>query len=285
MTSYRPRRSVLYVPATNQKAMSKTETLPTDAIIFDLEDAVPPHAKTDARQALVQFFERNAASTKERVIRINAPSTAWYAGDLAAGIHCKPDAVLLPKVNRAEDLLAIRHAIDASGTTDIAIWAMIETPLGVVNIREIATLGADPSTKLQCFVAGTNDLAKETGLSVATGRAAMMTWLAPVVVHAKAFGIDMIDGVYNNFHNVEGFVAECEQAVGLGFDGKTLIHPSQIEPVNRCFSPTQEAVAEARKIIAAFAEPENAGKGVITVDGKMTERLHAQMAKRLLSRL
>jgi citrate lyase subunit beta / citryl-CoA lyase len=284
MTSCSPRRSVLYVPAANQKAMTKTATLAADAIIFDLEDAVAPHAKTEARQALVTFFEQNSVSAKERIIRINAASTAWCAEDLATAIRCKPDAVLVPKVNTAEDLLAIRRTIDASGMTNIAIWAMVETPLGVINIREIAALGADPSIKLQCFIAGTNDLAKEAGLSLATGRAAMMTWLAPVVVHAKAFGIDIIDGVYNDFRNAEGFVAECEQAVSLGFDGKTLIHPDQIEPANQSFAPSPEAIAVARKIIAAFAEPENAGKGVITVDGKMTERLHAEMAERLLSR-
>jgi citrate lyase subunit beta/citryl-CoA lyase len=281
----RPRRSVLYVPAANRKAMAKTETLAADCIIFDLEDAVAPEAKSDARQALIDFFGQNSSSTHERIIRINAASTDWHAGDLAAAIRCRPDAILVPKVDDAETLRSVRLSLDAADARNIALWAMIETPLGIVNIREIASLGGDPAIKLQCFIAGTNDLAKETGLSLATGRPAMMNWLAPAIIHAKAFGVDMVDGVYNDFHDTDGFVAECQRAVRFGFDGKTLIHPSQIEPANRSFSPSPEAIAEARKIIAAFAEPENAGKGVIPIDGRMTERLHAEMAERLLSRV
>lgn len=284
MTQSVPRRSVLYVPAANRKAMDKAVTLSADAVIFDLEDAVAPEAKDEARQLLAEHFAAAPRTNRERVIRVNAATTSFGSGDVALAARCRPQAVLLPKVERAADLRALRQALDAAGAGDVALWAMIETPLGIVNIGEIAALGSDPAIRLQCFVAGTNDLAKETGLSLALGRPAMTAWLAPVVLHAKAHGIGMLDGVYNDFRDIDGFAAECAAAVALGFDGKTLIHPSQIEPANAAFSPGEAEIAEARAVVAAFAAPENAGKGVLTVNGRMTERLHAEMAARLLAR-
>jgi citrate lyase subunit beta/citryl-CoA lyase len=282
MKQARARRSVLYVPAANAKAMAKAGSLNCDAIIFDLEDAVSPSAKSDARAGLKVHFADQPASSKERVIRINAMATAWGEDDLAAAIACGPDAVLLPKVEHAEPLLAVRAALDAAGAHAIRLWAMIETPLGIVNIREIAALGKPAG--LECLVAGTNDIAKESGLPLPDGRATMALWLSQVVIHARAFHIDIVDGVYNDFRDQDGFVAECREGALMGFDGKTLIHPSQIEPANLAFSPSAEALAEAREIVAAFRLPENARAGVLSLNGKMVERLHLEMAERILAK-
>jgi citrate lyase subunit beta/citryl-CoA lyase len=281
MNDIRARRSVLYVPATNGKAMAKSGELAADAIIYDLEDSVAPSAKAEARAALVAYFGSNPGSGKERVIRVNGSATEWGAADLQAAIACRPDAVLFPKVETAGQLVAARAALDASAVK-IGLWAMIETPLGLVNIREIAALARQPGVRLDCFVAGTNDIAKETGLKIPEGRATMLLWLAQVILHAKAFGIDVIDGVYNDFRDIDGFNAECRQAVRMGFDGKTLIHPGQIEPANLAFSPDAATIEDARAIIDAFAQPENAGKGVLSINGRMVELLHADMAKRVL---
>ncbi len=284
MKPARPRRSVLYVPAVNAKAQAKAETLACDAVIFDLEDAVAPAAKADARTTLKRHFAENPIAAKERVIRINSSATLWGADDLATAIVCRPDAVLLPKVETAAQLLAVRAALDAAGSASVRLWAMVETPLGIVNIREIAALGARSSVGLECLVAGTNDIAKETGLAIPDGRATMMLWLAQVVIHARAFGVDIVDGVYNDFRDLDGFAAECRQAALMGFDGKTLIHPTQVEAANAAFSPSAAAVEEARAIIAAFAVPENAGLGVLSLNGRMVERLHVEMARRTLAR-
>ena len=280
----RARRSVLYVPATNAKAMAKVEELACDSAIFDLEDAVAPGAKADAREALRAYFAANPASRKERVIRVNGAASEWGADDLAAAAAIRPDAVLLPKVEAAEQVLAARSALNQRGSSGVQLWAMIETPLGIVKIGEITALGARGDVGLTCLVAGTNDIAKETGLPIPGGRATMTLWLAQVVIHARAFGIDILDGVYNDFRDLDGFVAECHQATLTGFDGKTLIHPSQIAPANEAFSPSAAAIEEARAIVAAFSLPENAGEGVLSLNGKMVERLHLAMAQRTLSK-
>ncbi|WP_210496884.1 HpcH/HpaI aldolase/citrate lyase family protein [Microvirga antarctica] len=284
MKQARPRRSVLYVPAANAKAMAKVENLACDAVIFDLEDAVAPALKAEARTSLQSYFRERSHDPKERVIRINALASAWGAEDLAVAAASSPTAILLPKVETAEQVLAARSALDAAGATAVRLWAMIETPLGIVNIREIAALGAHESVGLECFVAGTNDIAKETGLSIPAGRATMVLWLAQVVIHARAFGIDILDGVYNDFRNQDGFLAECAQGAEMGFDGKTLIHPTQIEPANGAFSPSEAAIAEARAVVALFSAPENVREGVLTLNGKMVERLHADMARRTLAK-
>ncbi|MGO4705980.1 CoA ester lyase [Microvirga sp. 2MCAF38] len=284
MTQARARRSVLYVPATNERAMTKAESLACDAIIFDLEDAVAAPVKADARAALLAHFSANPTSTKERIIRVNAAATAWGAEDLAAASVCKPDAVLLPKVETAEQVLAVRTVLERSNASDTRLWAMIETPLGIVNIREIAALGAKPSIGLECLVAGTNDLAKETGLPLPEGRSIMMLWLASAIIHARAFELDILDGVYNDFNDADGFTAECRQGAIMGFDGKTLIHPKQIEAANAAFSPDAASIEEAHTIVAAFAAPENSQRGVLSLNGKMVERLHVEMAMRTLAK-
>lgn len=278
----RPRRSVLYVPAANAKAMLKAGTLSCDAIIFDLEDAVAPSAKPLARVQLEEHFVQQPSSARERVIRINGLSTEWWEDDLKAAIRCRPDALLLPKVETAQQIIGLRGLMDAAGGGSISIWAMCETPLGLVNIREITILGTQEEIGLACLIAGTNDLAKETGLDPAKGRQTMLSWLSQAVIHAKAVGIDVIDGVYNDFRNLEGLSLECRDAANRGFDGKTLIHPSQIDEANKAFAPSDAEIEYARYIVDAFETPENRDKGVISIDGKMVERLHAELAKRLL---
>lgn len=280
----RPRRSVLYVPAANTKAMDKTPTLGCDAIIFDLEDAVAPAAKTDARQALKAHFDAHPTSPKERVIRINGLTTAWGADDLAAAIACRPDALLLPKVDSADQLLGARAMLEAAGRPEIGLWAMIETPLGIVNIAKIAQLGRNDHVRLECLVVGSNDIARETGLPVAGSRPTIRFWLANLVIHARAYGVSIVDGVYNDFRDSEGFASECADGSQLGFDGKSLIHPLQIDPANTAFSPSAAALADARAIVEAFAAPHNAGQGILSINGKMVELLHLEMAKAVIAK-
>ncbi len=279
----RPRRSVLYMPGSNARAMEKARTLPADAVIFDLEDAVAPDAKAQARELIVQALKQGGFGRREVLVRINALDTAWWRDDLAVAA-AKPDAVLVPKISTPEQLREVaKHLVGVRAEADIRIWAMMETPLAMLNAREIAAAAREDGTRLAGFVMGTNDLAKDTRARLLPGRAPMLPWLMNCVAAARAFGIDILDGVYNDIGNAEGFAAECAQARDLGFDGKTLIHPQQIAPCNEAFSPTAEEVAWARKIIAAFDLPENAGKGVISVDGRMVERLHADMGRRTVA--
>ncbi len=281
--SHRRRRSVLYVPASNAKAMAKAGDLACDAIIYDLEDAVAPDAKAAARSALLEHFRNGAsAGRQERIIRINARGRMADDEDLDAASRCRPDSILLPKVERPEMLMEARRTLDAAGGAEIRLWAMVETPLGIVNLRDIAAAAA--SVGLDCLVAGVNDLAKDTGVPMPAGRSTIRHWLAAIVLHARAFGLDVIDGVYNDFRDIDRFVDECHEATAAGFDGKTLIHPSQIAPANAAFSPTPETLAEARAVIAAFDDPANAAEGVLVVNGRMVERLHADTARRLLTR-
>ena len=279
----RPRRSVLYMPGSNARAMEKARTLPADAVIFDLEDAVAPDAKAQARELIVQALKQGGFGRREVLVRINGLDTAWWRDDLTVAA-AKPDAVLVPKISTPEQLREVaKHLVGVSAEADIRIWAMMETPLAMLNAREIAAAAREDGTRLAGFVMGTNDLAKDTRARLLPGRAPMLPWLMNCVAAARAFGIDILDGVYNDIGNAEGFAAECAQARDLGFDGKTLIHPQQIAPCNEAFSPTAEEVAWARKIIAAFDLPENAGKGVISIDGRMVERLHADMGRRTVA--
>ncbi|MGE0281811.1 MAG: CoA ester lyase [Rhizobiaceae bacterium] len=280
---FRPRRSVLYVPASNAKALAKLPELACDAVIFDLEDAVAPREKDAAREALRDYFKANPTSPKERIIRINPLASDWGTEDLLAACACRPDAILVPKVNTPRDIQDIDEALDEADA-NLKIWAMIETPKAVLNLGHIAELARDRGARLSCFVAGTNDLAKEIGLKVTPDRRYLSPYLAQIVVAARAGGIDVLDGPRNDFRDVESFVAECAEAAGFGFDGKTLIHPAQIEPANAAFTPEPEALADAEKIRVAFALPENAGKGVISLDGRMVERLHLTQAEKLLAK-
>jgi citrate lyase subunit beta/citryl-CoA lyase len=262
--------------------MAKTASLSCDAVIFDLEDAVAPEARPAARENLLaRFAEVPASPGQERIIRVSLSAGGVDADDVALVGRCRPDAMLVPKVDSADMLREARAALDARGGQGIALWAMIETPRAIVRLRDITECD---DVGLACLVAGTNDLSKETGVPLPEGRVTIAQWLAMLVVHARAAGIDVLDGVYNDFADMEGFVAECRAGALAGFDGKTLIHPRQIDDANAVFSPSAEAIAQARAIVAAFARPENAGKGVISVDGRMVELLHLDIARRTLAK-
>jgi citrate lyase subunit beta / citryl-CoA lyase len=280
----RPRRSVLYMPGSNARAIEKARSLPADAVILDLEDSVAPDGKAAARAQVADAVLAGGFGSREVIVRINGLDTEWWLDDLGAVVTAKPDAVLVPKVSSAGHLEDVaEHLAHIGADQKIRVWAMMETPLAMLNAREVAAAAKDPETRLAAFVMGTNDLAKDTRAKIVPGRAPMLPWLMSCVAAARAFGIDILDGVYNDLGNADGFAQECAQAHDLGFDGKTLIHPNQIGPCNSAFSPSVEEVAQARKIIAAFELPENKGKGVVQLDGRMVERLHADMARRTVA--
>jgi citrate lyase subunit beta/citryl-CoA lyase len=277
----RPRRSVLYMPGSNARALEKARGLPADGIIIDLEDAVAPDGKAAAREQAVSAVKAGGYGRREVVIRANGLGTPWGEADLKAAASSGADAVLLPKVQSAADLQRVRAMLTASGApAGLALWAMMETPLAILNGAEIAAAGPVDPFPLTVLVMGTNDLAKETRASLDGGRVGMLSWLSTCIAAARAYGIEVLDGVYNSIGDEAGFRAECEQGRLLGMDGKTLVHPSQIAPCNEVFSPAAEEIAWAKKIIDAFALPENAGKGVIMVEGRMAEIMHADMARR-----
>jgi citrate lyase subunit beta/citryl-CoA lyase len=290
METYRPRRSVLYIPASNDKALAKIAQLTCDAIIIDLEDAVTSADKISAREKLAGIFANRPVGSPigkrcEMVVRINALASEWGADDLLAAAGCEPDGILLPKVDTPRDLLEAGDMLDDNFAPDsVKLWAMIETPKALLNIGAIAELGRDPASRLACFVAGTNDLVKSTGVLATPDRRYLVPWLMQMVLAARAGGIDMLDGVSNDFRDLDAFARECTEGAAMGFDGKSLIHPAQIEAANRAFAPSAEAVAEARLVRQAYALPENAGKGVIALNGKMVERLHLAQAEKLLAK-
>ena len=280
----RPRRSVLYMPGSNARALDKARTLPVDGVILDLEDSVAPDAKEAARQQVVDAVKAGGFGSREVFIRINGVDTSWHADDLSAAAHAAPDVILVPKIASPDTLELIgRRMLDMGTDHKTRVWAMIETPLAIFNILSIAAAARDSETRLAGFVMGTNDLAKDTRARLVPGRAPMLAWLSICVAAARIHGIDILDGVYNDIGNADGFAKECVQGVELGFDGKTLIHPSQIESCNTAFSPSPADVEQARKMIAAFDLPENRGKGVVSIDGRMVERLHADMARRTVA--
>ena len=280
----RPRRSVLYMPGSNARALQKAKTLPCDGVILDLEDSVAPDAKEAARKQVVDAVRAGGFGRREVIVRVNGVDTPWHADDLAAAAHAAPDAILVPKVSSADTLELIgQRLLDMATDHKTRVWAMIETPLAIFNILSIAAEAADSESRLAAFVMGTNDLAKDTRARLVPGRAPMLPWLATCVAAARQYGVIILDGVYNDIGNADGFNAECRQGVEFGFDGKTLIHPSQIEPCNQAFSPSADEIAWARKMIAAFELPENKTKGVVSIDGRMVERLHAEMARRTVA--
>ena len=280
----RPRRSVLYMPGANLRALEKARTLPADALILDLEDSVAPESKVQARDNVCAAVRSREYGSRELVIRVNALETPWGSADLFAAAMAGPDAILVPKVSHPGDIVSAAKVLKAAGAPDsVRLWAMIETPMAIVNAREIAATGIDPENRISCLVLGTNDLLKESRARMSHDRFAVVPWLALTLVAARAFGLDVIDGVYNEFRDDVGFRAECEHGRTLGMDGKTLIHPSQIAPCNDIFSPSADEIAWSKTIIAAFTRPENERKGVITVDGRMVERLHLVMAKRTVA--
>ena len=285
LDTYRPRRSVLYVPATNDKALAKIASLACDAVIIDLEDGVLPGDKAAARDKLAGIFAARPKRRCEMLVRVNALSTEWGADDLLAAAKAEPDGILLPKVDKPRDILEAGDLLAANFAADsVKLWAMIETPKALLNIGAIAELGRDPASRLACFVTGTNDLAKATGALVTPDRRYLLPWLMQLVLAARAGGLDVIDGVANDFRDLDALARECAEAAAMGFDGKSVIHPNQIEPANHAFSPSAEALGRARAIRDAFAQPENAGKGVIALGGRMVERLHLAEAEKLLAK-
>ncbi len=276
----RPRRSVLYMPGSNARAMEKARTLHADGLILDLEDAVAPESKDLARKQVTEAVAAGGFGYREVIIRINGLGTPWGHADMEAAAKAKPDAILIPKINDADEVqLASALAAQHGAPPDVAIWAMIETPDAIFNARNIARAGG----RLQCLVMGTNDLVKEMNGLHTPGREGLMASLTLSVLAARGAGIAILDGVYNDIQNAEGFDAVCAQGRAIGFDGKTLIHPSQVEPCNAAFAPSQAEVAAARKILAAFDLPENKGKGAISLDGRMVELLHAEIARRTVA--
>jgi citrate lyase subunit beta/citryl-CoA lyase len=280
----RPRRSVLYMPGSNARALEKAKTLPADGVILDLEDAVAPDAKTAARDQVAAAVKAGGFGAREVFIRTNGFDTPWFSDDLTAAAAAAPDAILIPKISNGEQLqLIAQRLLSMHSDRKVRIWAMIETPAAIFNVREIAAAATDAETRLTGFVLGTNDLAKETRARILPGRAPMLPWLSTCLLAAREYGIDVLDGVFNDITDAQGFAEECAQARDMGFDGKTLIHPNQIEPCNAAFSPTPDEVAAARKMIAAFDLAENRDKGVVQIDGRMVERMHAEMARRTVA--
>jgi len=278
MTELKPRRSVLYMPGANERALEKAKTIPADALILDLEDAVSPDAKEAARDrvcaAVGNYGER------EVTIRVNGLDTEWHDADLRAAASAGPAAVVVPKVNSAAEVHNIERALELGGAPDhTKIWAMVETPVAMLHAEEIAAA----SERLTVLVMGTNDLAKELHAEFVPGRAPLLGGLSLALLAARATGKAILDGVYNDVKDLEGFEAECLQGRQFGFDGKTLIHPAQLEPCNRIFAPSEEEIARSRKIISAFEEAQAAGQGVVTVDGRMIENLHVENARRILA--
>jgi len=269
------------MPGSNARSLEKAKSLPADALILDLEDAVAPDAKDMARTQVCEAVKGGGFGTREVVIRVNGLATPYGLTDFAAALEAKPDAILIPKVETAEDLQHARK--NAPSDCKIALWAMIETPLAILNLKEIGQAAASAELPLTCFVLGTNDLIKATRAQAQADRLPLLAWLSLTVAAARAFGLTAVDGVFNAIQDEVGFRAECLQGRALGMDGKTLIHPSQIAPCNEVFSPSPEEIAAAKKIAAAFALPENQGKGAISLDGRMVELLHAEIARQTLA--
>lgn len=280
---HRPRRSCLYMPGANARALEKAKSLLADTVIFDLEDAVAPEAKTEARETVATAVREGGYGAREVVIRVNGLDTEWGLDDMKAAVAAGPDAILAPKVIDSGDIDRLNDAMSRAGAPDeMGLWVMIEMPKAILNIQEIAE--AVGRTRLTAFVMGTNDLAKELrAVNDPPVRTAFQTALGLTVAAARAYDLLAIDGVFNGIGDEDGLVAESEQGRLLGFDGKTLIHPSQIEAANRVYAPADADVDQAKAVIEAFADPANAGKGVLKVNGKMTELLHLEEAERTVA--
>jgi citrate lyase subunit beta / citryl-CoA lyase len=275
----RPRRSLLFMPGSNARALEKARNLPADGIILDLEDSVAPDAKALARDQIAQAIAARGFGKREILIRVNSLDTPWWIDDVAMASKARPDGILVPKVSSVAEIHAVAGHLDGIGADpSIRVWTMIETASAVLHAEELAATSRDPGTRLAGFVFGPNDISRETRIRMLPGRAAMLPLITQCILATRAYGLEILDGPYSDFSNFDGFGQECAQARDLGFDGKTLIHPGQIEACNAIFTPPAEEVARARKIIAAFERPENASRGAIQLDGQMVERLHAEMA-------
>ncbi len=277
----RPRRSVLYMPGANARALEKAASLPADALILDLEDAVAPDAKAEARARVCEAAGDDRYGDREVVIRSNGIDTEWFRADVQAIAQAGPDALLVPKVGSVNDVRTIGEALSAAGApAHLRIWAMLETPAAVLNAKAIAS----SSERLTTFVVGTNDLAKELRAEHVPGRAPLLTSLSWLVLAVREAGKVILDGVFNDLDDEDGFESECRQGREYGFDGKTLIHPKQLEPCNRIFAPGEGEVAHARRVIDAFEEARAQGRGVVTVDGRMIENLHVEQARETVAK-
>ena len=278
MTEFTPLRSVLYMPSSNERALEKAKDLACDALILDLEDAVAPDAKPAAREAAAAAAASGDYGRRTVTIRVNGIGTEWHEADLTAAVQAGPAAIVVPKVDSAEQVVRLVDMMEKAGAPDhTALWAMVETPEAIFNVREIAAA----SPRLQALVLGTNDLVKELYAEHVPGRAPILPSLHTVLLAGRAAGIAVIDGVFNDVKDTDGFLAECDQGRQMGFDGKTLIHPGQVEGANTAFAPSERAVEDARGLIAAFEDGQ--GSGVVTYNGRMVENLHVESARRTLS--
>lgn len=280
VNNFRPRRSVLYMPGSNARALEKAKTLPADSLILDLEDAVAPESKSQARQQLCEVVKQGGYGHREIIIRINALETDWGREDITAIAALPIDGVLIPKVNKPQEINEVAILLSENGAnSELPLWIMAETPRCIANIEEIA--GSHP--RLTTIVMGTSDLAKEMRVRHTPDRVGLLFPLSACVIAARIHGLEILDGVYLNLSNDEGFHQACIQARDMGFDGKTLIHPKQIEAANQVFAPSETELAQAQKIISAWEEASQQGKGVVVLDGQLIENLHVEEAKRLLA--
>ena len=278
--TYQPRRSALYMPGANQKALDKAKTIPTDSVIFDCEDSVSPDMKSVAREAVAAAVASGEYGGRELTIRVNGIDTEWFEADVRSAAAAGPAAIVVPKVNSVADVVKVERLLEASGAPDhTRIWAMLETPPAIEAAVDIA----QSSERLAVLVMGTNDLAKELHAALVPGRHPLLWGLGRCVNAARVAGKVILDGVYNDVKNPEGFAAECQQGAEMGFDGKTLIHPTQVEPCNTAFSPSPDEIEHAGRVIEAFEAAQREGLGVVTVDGRMIENLHVDNARRALA--
>ncbi|MGZ9409382.1 MAG: HpcH/HpaI aldolase/citrate lyase family protein [Methylocystis sp.] len=279
----RLKRSVLAMPGSNARALEKGKTLAADVLMFELEDGVAESAKATARTQVAAAVADGGYGARQLVVRVNARGSEWYKPDIAAIAPLGPDGIVIPKVNSRDEILKAAADLVAAGAPyKTRLWAMIETPRAVFDIEKIASAADDRASRLEVLVLGPNDIAKSTRARLTPGRPALLSWLSAGVLAARVHNIEIIDGIYNDFNDLDGLRREAAQGRDFGFDGKMLIHPGQIGPVNEIFAPSAEEVDFARRIIAVFDEPENADKGVVQIDGKMVERLHLDIARRTL---
>ena len=279
MSTYRPRRSVLYMPAANQRALEKAKDIPADALIFDLEDAVAPDSKELAREQACNAAASSDYGNRELTIRCNGLDTPWGREDILAAAGAAPSAVVIPKVDGPEYLAEVSEVLDEGGAPAATeIWAMVETPAGILCVDQIARF-----ERTAVLVMGTNDMAKELRASITQDRHALLPYLAMCLLAARAADVGILDGVYNDIKNEEGFEQVCRQGAEMGFDGKTLIHPSQVAPTNESFSPSLDELEFHQRVIEEFEAAQNEGRGVLTVDGKMIENLHVDDARRAIA--
>ncbi|WP_316215501.1 CoA ester lyase [Bradyrhizobium sp. SZCCHNR3003] len=280
----RPRRSLLFMPGSNARALEKGRNLPADGLILDLEDSVAPDAKAAARDQIAKAVAADGYGKRELLIRINSLDTAWWSDDVAMAGQAATDGILVPKVSTVQDLRLVTDRLAEVGADPaLKVWAMIETARAVLDADLLAATVHEDGSRLAGFVFGPNDISRETRIRMLPGRSTMLPMISHCILATRAHGLEILDGPYSDFANTDGFAQECIQARDLGFDGKTLIHPGQIDACNAIFNPPADEVAAARKIIAAFELPENASRGAIQIEGRMVERLHAEMARRTIA--